>query len=167
VPRSTKSVLQFLGFTERHQDRSVALGPCEPPSSAKMQSIEEWDSPRSEKLQERSAVLLVRLVFHRRSGHGDVKEDFLVFCGLSSEGAAGCFAFSGENHAGYLLCGALKRGSRCFICLFSWSAQERLTILYLLCGVLRRDSRCLDCCLDSVGFRSQLRGASVVFQDVR
>jgi hypothetical protein len=40
-------------------------------------------------------------------------------------------------------------------------------MLYLLCGVLRRDSGRLGFCLDSVGFRSQLRGASVVFQDVR
>jgi hypothetical protein len=45
-----------------------------------------------------------------------------------------CIEFSGENHAGYLLCGALKRGSRCFNCSFSGRAQERLTTLYLLCG---------------------------------
>jgi hypothetical protein len=47
VPRSIKNVLQLLGFTEKHQERSVALGPCELLSSAKMQSIEEWDLPRS------------------------------------------------------------------------------------------------------------------------
>jgi hypothetical protein len=50
---------------------------------------------------------------------------------------------------------------------FRGTLKERLTMLYLLCGVLRRDSRCLGFCLDSVGFHSQLRGASVGFQDVR
>jgi hypothetical protein len=34
----------------------------------------------------------------------------------------------------YLPCGALKRGSRCFICLFSRSAQERLTLFGFLFG---------------------------------
>jgi hypothetical protein len=66
-----------------------------------------------------------------------------------------CFAeHSREAHAASLAC-------------FRGTLKERLTMLYLLCGVLRRDSRCLGFCLDSVGFRSQLRGASVGFQDVR
>jgi hypothetical protein len=56
--------------------------------------------------------------------------------------------------------------------LVSRSAQERLTLcIYLLCfrGALTRGSRCGNCLLIWVlvfGLRSQLRGASVVFQDV-
>jgi hypothetical protein len=48
-----------------------------------------------------------------------------------------CVEFSGENHAGYLLCGALNRGSHCFICLF--------------CGVLKRGSRCCICFAECSG----------------
>jgi hypothetical protein len=49
-------------------------------------------------------------------GHspGDIKEDFLVFRGLSSESAAGCFALSSQERI------------TLFVCLRS--AQERLTL---------------------------------------
>jgi hypothetical protein len=56
-PRSVENVLpllgyaekrvQFLGFAEKHQDHSAVPGLCELLSSAKMQSIEEWASPKS------------------------------------------------------------------------------------------------------------------------
>jgi mannitol/fructose-specific phosphotransferase system IIA component len=59
-------------------------------------------------------------------GHspGDVKEDFLVFCGLSSEGAAGCFALNSQERITLVIC-------------FAERSKERLTLLYLLVFVER------------------------------
>jgi hypothetical protein len=80
VLRSIKNVLQLLGFTEKHQGRSVALGLCELPSSAKMQSIEEWDLPRS-----------IENVLPIRRGKGPaMSRRISLSCGYSSESAAGC-----------------------------------------------------------------------------
>jgi hypothetical protein len=92
--------------------------------------------------------LVVRLVFHGWSGHGDVKEDFLVFCGLSSEGAAGCFALSSqeritlviffaersrEAHAALLVFVEHSREAHDVVFALR-SAQERLTLFGLLFG---------------------------------
>jgi hypothetical protein len=41
--------------------------------------------------------LVVCLVFHRWSGHGEVELELLVFRGLSSESAADCFALSPQE----------------------------------------------------------------------
>jgi hypothetical protein len=55
------------------------------------------------------------LVLPLGTAPGDVKEDFLVFRGLSSESAADCFALSSQERITLFacFCGALKRGSRC------------------------------------------------------
>jgi hypothetical protein len=53
---SKDAVDRGVSFTEKRRERSAALELCKLLSSAKMQSIGEWASPRSGKRQERSTV---------------------------------------------------------------------------------------------------------------
>jgi hypothetical protein len=110
------------------------------------------------------------LVLPLGTAPGDVKEDFLVFRGLSSESAAGCFALSPQERITPIVCVESSREDHADC--FALSPQERITPIVALNPQERITPMvCVESSREDhagcFGLRSQARGGSMVGSGIR